>query len=74
MSPARAAADSMRLLFRNPLNPLTHTAVGRRTAAAMEVFERTTRRYGKPVFGIEQVNARGINVPIHEEVVWEKPF
>ena len=49
--PARAAADSCRLFF-NPLNPLTHTPVGRSAVAACEVFERATRRYAKPEFGI----------------------
>ena len=36
------------LFFTNPLNPLSHTPVGRHASAACEVFERTTRRYLKP--------------------------
>lgn len=74
MHPARAVADSVRLAFRNPLNPLSHTALGRGTAAALEVFERTTRRYAKPEFQITETDSRGIPVGVTEEVVWEKPF
>jgi poly(3-hydroxybutyrate) depolymerase len=35
LSPARAAADAYRLLFRNPLNPASHTPMGRGAAAAL---------------------------------------
>jgi poly(3-hydroxybutyrate) depolymerase len=72
--PARAAADSTRMFFRNPFNPLTHTPVGRSTAAACEVFERTTRRYDKPLFGIAQTQIDGAPVTVTEEVVWQRPF
>ena len=50
LSPARAAAEACRLLFRNPLNPASHTPLGRGAAAALELFERTTRRYRKPAW------------------------
>ena len=72
--PARVAADAGRLFFKNPFNPLTHTAVGRHAAAACEVFERTTRRYEKPVFGIANTTVDGQRVAITEEVVWQRPF
>ncbi len=72
--PARAAAQSARLMLANPLNPLFHTAFGRGAAAALEVFERTTRRYGKPVFGITQTMVDGAMVPVAQEVVWAHPF
>jgi poly(3-hydroxybutyrate) depolymerase len=51
MVPVRAAADAARLFFANPLNPLAETELGRTMAASLEVFERMTRRYGKPGFG-----------------------
>ena len=72
--PARAAADNTRMFFRNPFNPLTHTTVGRSAAAACEVFERTTRRYDKPVFGIERTIVDGESLDVTEEVVWQRPF
>jgi poly(3-hydroxybutyrate) depolymerase len=71
--PARVAADSCRLFF-NPFNPLTHTAVGRSAVAACEVFERATRRYPKPEFGIAHTVIDRALVRVSEEVVWERPF
>ena len=64
LSPARAAADAYRLLFRNPLNPASYTALGRSAAAALELFERTTRRYRKPVWGIDQTEVKGRKVAV----------
>ena len=43
-------------------------------AAAAELFERTTRRYGKPEFGMSATDGRRRAVPVSEEVVWTKPF
>lgn len=72
--PVRAAMDSCRLLLTNPFNPLTHTSLGRHTAAALEVFERTTRRYDKPEFGLSRTTVDGNDVGVREEVVWRHPF
>jgi poly(3-hydroxybutyrate) depolymerase len=72
--PARAAAGATRLLLSNPFNPFSHTAMGRNTAAACELFERGTRRYGKPVFDINETVVAGKTVPVSEQVVWETPF
>ncbi len=74
LSPARAAADAYRLLFRHPLNPASHTPLGRATAAAMELFERTTRRYRRPVWGIDEVTVDGTEVAVRERTLMEKPF
>ncbi|MEX0853691.1 MAG: polyhydroxyalkanoate depolymerase [Bauldia sp.] len=74
LGPIRAAADATRLYFRNPLNPLTHTPFGRTIAAAAEVFERTTRRYGKPDWEISDTVSGGEHVPVNARVVWERPF
>lgn len=74
MGPFRAAADAARLYFKNPLNPFSHTPFGRNVAAAAELFERTTRRYGKPEFGIASTTVHGERVPVVERVAWERPF
>jgi poly(3-hydroxybutyrate) depolymerase len=74
LSPARAASDATRLLFNNPVNPLTHTPYGRTVSAACELFERTTRRYGKPDFGLNTTTVEGQRVAVTERVVWERPF
>lgn len=74
LKPARAVAESVRYLFESPFNPLTHTPVGRHAAAACEVFERTTRRYDKPGFGLALTEISRERVAVTEEVVWERPF
>jgi len=73
-SPARAAADAYRLLFRNPLNPAYHTPMAKGAAAALELFERTTRRYRRPSWGIDETEVRGRKVAVRERVVISKPF
>jgi poly(3-hydroxybutyrate) depolymerase len=74
LSPARAASGATELLFKNPLNPLSHTPYGRTVAAACELFERTTRRYGKPVFGFDTTMVGNEPVAVTERTVWERPF
>ncbi len=74
MAPFRASADVMRLAYRSPLNPLSHTVLGRTLAAGFEVFERVTRRYGKPEFGLPTTTVEGQMVTVTEEIVWKKPF
>jgi poly(3-hydroxybutyrate) depolymerase len=72
--PARVAADTFRLFLSNPFNPFTHTSIGKHTVAALEVFERTTRRYGKPEFAIATTTVDARSVGVVEEVVWQRPF
>ena len=74
LNPARAFADVTKLYFKNPLNPLAHTTYGKTVAAAAEMFERSTRRYGKPEWGIDSTMVGGERAPVHETVVWERPF
>ena len=74
LSPARAAADVYRLLFRNPLNPASHTPMGRGAAAALELFERSTRRYRKPAWGIGTTQVDGREVAVREHTLLSKPF
>jgi poly(3-hydroxybutyrate) depolymerase len=74
LNPSRAFADVARLYFKNPLNPLSHTTYGKTMAAAMEMFERSTRRYGKPDWRIESTTVGGERVPIHVSTVWQRPF
>ncbi|ANK74313.1 polyhydroxyalkanoate depolymerase [Ensifer adhaerens] len=74
MAPWRTAADAMRLAFSNPMNPVSHTYFGRAAAAGLEVFERSTRRYGKPEFGLPETVVDGQSVSIYERIVWRAPF
>lgn len=72
--PSRALADVTRLYFKNPLNPFTHTTFGKSIAAGCEVFERSTRRYGKPDWMIEETVVGGERVAVHINSIWERPF
>jgi poly(3-hydroxybutyrate) depolymerase len=74
LSPARAAAEAYRLLFRNPLNPASHTPLGRSAAAALELFERTTRRYHKPAWDVPTTWVDGREIAIRERRLIAKPF
>ena len=74
LQPARAFADVTKLYFKNPLNPLSHTTYGKTMAAAAELFERSTRRYAKPDWGIDSVLVGGERAPIHIATAWERPF
>lgn len=74
LNPARAFADVTKLYFKNPLNPLSHTTYGKTVAATAEMFERSTRRYGKPDWHIDSTLVGGERAPVHASVVWERPF
>jgi poly(3-hydroxybutyrate) depolymerase len=74
VQPFRAYADAVKLFYTNPLNPLAHTHWGRSVAATAELFERTTRRYGKPSFGLAETIVDWKTVPVTEKIVWSRPF
>ncbi len=74
LQPARAYADAVRLFYSNPMNPVAKTYFGRSVAAAAEVFERSTRRYTKPEFGLEETSVNGVKVAVNEQIVWSRPF
>jgi poly(3-hydroxybutyrate) depolymerase len=74
LNPARAVTDATKILFQNPLNPWTHTEFGKSVAAGCELFERTTRRYGKPEWGLNDTEVNGVRSPVEIHSIWEKPF
>lgn len=74
MTPARAWAVASHHLLSHPFNPLAYTDVGKMSAAALDVFEHSTRTYGKPAFGLHETMIDGQNVPVIEEVAVRKPF
>ena len=74
MAPARAVSNAASFWAKNPLNPLSRTYLGRTVAASTEMFERMTRRYGKPRFGLDATTVDGRRVGVEEEMVWQRPF
>jgi poly(3-hydroxybutyrate) depolymerase len=74
LAPFRAGAEALRYVSSNPLNPMSQTVLGRTLTASLEVFERATRRYAKPDFGLNETIVNGETVAVEEEIVWSKPF
>src|SRR5215207_10102530 len=74
LAPWRVLADATKLTFQNPFNPFSLTPFGRSVAAAAELFERTTRRYSKPEFGLKVAMVDGQPVTLTENVIWRHPF
>ncbi len=72
--PLRLLAEAVEISCRNPYNPLAYTKLGRTMAAGAELFERTTRRFGKPVFGLTQTVSDGQQIAVTETIVAHKPF
>src|SRR5712692_105214 len=74
LNPSRAFADAAKLYFKSPVNPLSFTTLGKSIAAACELFERSTRRYGRPEWEIASTLVGGERVPVQIASVWERPF
>jgi poly(3-hydroxybutyrate) depolymerase len=74
MAPSRMMGNAAKLMFSNPMNPLSYTSVGRQVAAAGELVERITQSYPKPQFGIKHTMIDGKFAEVWEDVEIDKPF
>ena len=74
VTPYRLAAEAHVGLLRHPYNPLSYTPAWRVVSAALDVFEHTTRPYGKPDFNLPTTTIDGRTVAVTEEVVERRPF
>lgn len=74
ITPINFIATASKAFHRHPLSPLSYTGYGRHMAAAAEVIERVTHRYGKPHFGIPETRVDGRKVAITEEILETRPF
>ena len=74
LTPARLSAEAIKTSFQNPLNPFAHLPIGRTIAAGAEVFERLTRRFGKPSFNLPTTKIGGKAIKVTEEFIVEQPF
>jgi poly(3-hydroxybutyrate) depolymerase len=74
LQPARAVADATRYFYQHPLNPMSRNAFGRSIAAMAELFERSTRQYGKPEFNLPETTVDFRKTAVTENRVWSKPF
>ncbi|MEM0989645.1 MAG: polyhydroxyalkanoate depolymerase [Pseudomonadota bacterium] len=74
MGPMRTWARLSNQALSSPFNPWSMTYPARATAAACEMFVNATKRYEKPLFGIEQTEVTDEIVPVVEDVMIDKPF
>ena len=74
MTPYRAAVNTTRRMYRSPFNPMAETLPGRTVAAAADLFEAVTRRYGKPEWSLDSTMVDGFEVAITPRVVWENAW
>lgn len=74
LAPLRAMSDVARTWLESPINPVSYTRAGRNLAASAKIFERLTRRYDKPAFGLASASLDGTTVPVIERVIWQRPF
>ena len=74
LAPWRAAADMGLNFWQNPVNPWSSTSTGRAMSASLELFERATRRFAKPSFGLKETAVGGVTVTIQEQILLHKPF
>ncbi len=58
----------------NPANPFAYFGGGEVMASALEVFAHAAAPRGKPPFGFDHTMIDGKSVPVHEEIVLQKPF
>ena len=73
-APARMFAEAGRQAAANPLSPIFWHSAGRAFGAYCEMFERASRRHGKPAFGIRHVETSGGRLAVREEVAVSRPF
>lgn len=74
ISPFRFLARASRHGLASPYNPTAEWPATKMMTAGLEVFERVTRRYGKPEFGIDKTSIDGEIVPVKEVVSLHKSF
>ncbi len=74
MSPFRFMAEATQAALKNPFIPAAYAGFGRTIAAGAELFERTTRNFTKPSFGLNATKVQGDTVAVTEEIALKKPF
>lgn len=58
----------------SPANPWSYFGIGGMTANALDVFAHATANYGKPAFGITEIDIDGTKHPVEEATVVNRPF
>jgi len=74
IAPMRMVAQTMGAVLSNPFLPVSYTNTARTIAASAAVFERLTRHYPKPDFGLPTTTVDGREVAVTEEISLSLPF
>jgi len=74
MNSASALASISAGMLSNPANPFGYLGMGPVVANALDVFAHATAHYGKPEFGITEVEIAGKPHPVVQSTVLERPF
>ncbi len=74
LNPVSIWAQVSSKLFSSPYSFLSYTPFARRMAAGYELLHRLGKRYEKPEFGLTSTTINGVDVPVLQETVLEKPF
>jgi poly(3-hydroxybutyrate) depolymerase len=74
VAPLRIAAMMQSSLLRSPFNLAGDTELARTAAAASDLFESVTRRYGKPAWNLPQTDIEGVAVAVTPKTVWSSPW
>lgn len=72
--PLRLLAATHKAWYGGALNPFSHNPLSRAIVAGADVVLRSTHRYGRPEFGLNETRIGGKKVAVSEEKVLEKPF
>lgn len=74
MAPLRLAAKASQAYLASPLNPIGNSELGRSMRAAADIFESTTRHYGKPDWDLPVTRINGVDVRVTPKTIWSTPW
>ncbi len=72
--PLHFFAQALQAALKNPFVPGRGSEMNRLIGATAEMIERSTRRFGKPAFDLNETEIGGETVAVTESVVLTKPF
>ncbi len=74
LNPMTALAEAGAKALSDPRNPLSYLPFSSRLAANYELFYRLGKEYEKPPFNLHSTTINGIEVPVLERTVIDRPF
>lgn len=74
LSPLTYASSLVAEAFSSPFSPYSYLPYSRRVAARYDLFNRISKEYQKPEWGIDEVEINGESVSVTPEAVITKPF